>query len=526
MRWVRLSSGKHNFILLTNDDGYQAEGLKVLYDYFSKFADVVIVAPLTVMSAKSVSIILGKAVEIRKINDHTFAVEGAKEEVKDIIGCTITTFRDTSVQLDKDLKPIRPCILWLDQRMAEAKEKLPTLHKLAFKLVGMENTIELNRRRTVAHWLKENEPETWAKTYKYVNISTYLTYRLTGQLADSAASLTGHYPIYFKKREWYKEGALKGRIFGIPNSMLPEIKQPGEQIGIISDSVADEVGLPHGIKVMATGSDKACETVGLGALSRDLGAISYGTASTIEVSNRKYYEPEKFLPAYPAAVPGWYNMDVQIYRGYWMLTWFSREFATELVTEAKIQQAAVEKLLDTQLEQVPPGSDGLVLQPYWGPGLSRPLAKGAIVGFSDITTRAHLYRAIIEGIAYALREGLEGIEKSQKHKVKEIRISGGGSQSDAICQITSDVFGLPVSRVQTFETTTLGAAIATFVALGEYSSIEEATEKMSRVSSTFYPDEAAHKKYNYLYNKVYVKMFPQLNKLYKDIKKFDKKELQ
>ena len=132
----------------------------------------------------------------------------AKDDLDNIIGATITTFRDTSVQLDKDLKPLRPCVLWLDQRMADAKEKLPALHRFAFRLVGMTNTIELNRKRTVAHWLKENEPETWAKTYKYVNISTYLTYLLTGQLVDSAASLTGHYPIYFKKREWYKNSLL------------------------------------------------------------------------------------------------------------------------------------------------------------------------------------------------------------------------------------------------------------------------------------------------------------------------------
>ena len=98
--------------------------------------------------------------------------EKSKDSLSDIIGSTVTTFRDSSVQLDKDLKPVRPCILWLDQRMAEAKEKMPTLHRLAFKLVGMENTIELNRKRTIAHWLKENEPETWAKTDKYVNIST------------------------------------------------------------------------------------------------------------------------------------------------------------------------------------------------------------------------------------------------------------------------------------------------------------------------------------------------------------------
>ena len=452
--------------------------------------------------------------------------ENHKDLLPSIIGATITTFRDSSVQLDKDLKPIRPCILWLDQRMAEAKEKMPALHRLAFKLVGMNNTIELNRRRTVAHWLKENEPETWKKTYKYVNISTYLVYKLTGQLVDSAASMTGHYPINFKTRSWYKEGALKGRIFGIPSRMLPELKQPGEIIGTVKDEITEEFGLPKDLKVIATGSDKACETIGLGALSRDVGAISYGTASTIEVSNKKYHEPEPFLPAYPAAVPNWYNMDVQIYRGYWMLTWFSKQFASEYINEAKIQEMAVEELLNEQLALIPPGSNGLVLQPYWGPGLSRPLAKGAVIGFSDVHTKAHLYRAIIEGIAYALREGLEGIEKSQKHHVKSLMISGGGSQSDIICQITSDVFGLPVSRVQTFETTSLGAAIASFTALGEFPNIEEAMTKMSRVSSTFYPNEIAHKKYNYLYKKVYVKMFPQLKDVYKDIKKFDKKEFE
>ncbi len=448
----------------------------------------------------------------------------AKDELDNIIGSTLTTFRDSSVQLDKDLKPLRPCILWLDQRMAQAREKMPILHRAAFKLVGMENTIELNRRRTVAHWLKENEPDLWKHTSKYVNISTYLIYKLSGNLVDSAASMTGHYPINFKKRKWYQEGALKGRIFGIPNKMLPELKQPGDVLGVISEEVADECGLPHDIKIIATGSDKACETVGLGALSRDVGAISYGTASTIEVSNQKYHEPEKFLPAYPAAVPDWYNMDVQIYRGYWMLTWFSREFAPEMVSEAKLSEMAVEELLNDKLSTIPPGSDGLVLQPYWGPGLSRPLAKGAIVGFSDVHTMLHFYRAIIEGIAYALKEGLESIEKSQKHKIKSLMISGGGSQSDVICQITSDVFGLPVSRVQTFETTSLGAAIATFVALGEFPTVEAAISKMSRVSATFYPDEKAQKRYKYLYKNAYVKMFPQLKGIYKDLKKYDKKE--
>ena len=449
--------------------------------------------------------------------------EKNQKYLPNIVGAAITTFRDTAVQLDRNLKPLRPCVLWLDQRMARAKEKLPLLYRFLFWISGMGNTIELNRKRTMAHWSKENQPEIWSKTHKYVNISTYLTYKLTGNLLDSVSSMTGHYPIHFKKRKWYKQGALKGCIFGIPNRMLCELKQPGEVLGLIKDEIAEELGLPKGIKVYATGSDKACETIGLGALSRSIGAISYGTASSIEVSNRKYYEPETFLPAYAAAVPGWYNMDVQIYRGYWMLSWFSKNFASDLKNDAKLTKQSIETILDAHLSDIPPGSDGLVLQPYWGPGLSRPLAKGAIIGFSDVHTRAHLYRSIIEGIAYALKEGLHSIEKHQRHKVRSLRISGGGSQSDAICQITADIFNLPVSKVQTYETTTLGAAIAAFTAAGEFDSIETAMEKMSHVTMTFSPNEVAAQQYKFLYKNVYVEMYPQLKDVYKHLNVFTKK---
>ncbi len=445
------------------------------------------------------------------------------DKLKRIKGSTISTFRDSSVQLNKDNKPVRKSILWLDQRLAQGKEKLPFGFSTLFSLVGMKETIKLNRSRTMAHWIKENEPENWAKTAKYVNISTYLTYKITGKLEDSCANLTGHYPINFKKRKWHKEGALKGVIFGIPQKMLFPLKQPGEVIGEIKDEIADLTGLPKGIKLFATGSDKACETIGLGALDKSIGAVSYGTASSIEVSNKKYYEPEPFLPAYPAAVPDWYNMEVQVYRGYWMLTWFSENFSKELIDESKIQQMAVEELLNKDLAKIPPGSDGLVLQPYWGPGLRRPLAKGGIIGFSDVHTREHIYRAIIEGIAYALKEGLDGIEKKQHHKVKELRVSGGGSQSDAICQITADIFNRPVSRVQTFETTSLGAAISTFVALKEFDSVEEAMKAMSHKTQTFTPNPEAAKQYEELYRRVYLKMYPKLKNVYRDINRFTKR---
>ena len=165
------------------------------------------------------------------------------ENFDDIVGMTVTTFRDSAVLLDENNKPLRPVILWMDQRLAEAKEKLPAFHRFLFKLVGMKDTVDMNRTRTMAHWIKENEPEIWAKTKKYVNISTYINYRLTGELADSPGGLTGHYPLYYKKSEWYKEGAMKGRIFGIPQRMLPRVVKPGEVIGRLSDEIAKECGL-------------------------------------------------------------------------------------------------------------------------------------------------------------------------------------------------------------------------------------------------------------------------------------------
>lgn len=452
-------------------------------------------------------------------------VKQVGDRIFSIVGSTVTTFRDTSVQLDHDNKPLRPVILWLDQRLAKGKEKLPFWHWVLFKIIGMKPTVVLNRARTAAHWIKENEPEIWNKTAKYVNISTYITYKLTGKLVDSCASMIGHYPIHFKKRKWYKEKHIKARLFGIPSRMLCELKNPGEVLGSIKDEVAEEIGLPKGIKVYASGSDKACETIGLGALSNEMAAISYGTASSIEVSNKKYHEPEPYLPAYPAAIKDWYNMEVQVYRGYWMLGWFAREFANDISGVAKKQRESVENVLNSKLSEVPPGSDGLIVQPYWGPGLSRPLARGGVIGFSDIHTRNHLYRAIIEGIAYSLKEGLEGIEKKQHHKIKEIRVSGGGSQSDDICQITADIFGVPVSRVQTFETTSLGASMAVFIALNHFSDIKSATKAMSHKGKTFYPNEIAKKEYEYLYNKVYVKMYPQLKGIYKDINKFVKRDV-
>lgn len=440
---------------------------------------------------------------------------------KKAVGITLTAFRDTAVMLDKENKPIRPVIHWLDQRMAEAQmPTLPFWKRALFTLVRMSETIILNRRKSMSLWYQQNELENWKKTHHYVNISTYLNYLLTGSLKDGPSNYTGHYPLDYKSGVWYKNFNSLKNIFGIPTSMMPELVPPGGVIGRISKETSKLTGLPEGLELISGGSDKSCESLGVGALDPETASISYGTACTVDVSNKKYHEPEKFLPAYPACIPGIYNMEVQIYRGYWMLTWFGAEFATSESLEAQIQHLSVEELLNAKMLAIPPGSDGLVLQPYWGAGLKKPLARGAVIGFSDVHTRIHFYRAIIEGIAFALYEGLISIEKSQRKKVKQIRISGGGSQSDAICQISADIFGLPVSRVQTFETSTLGGGIVVFLAKGYFPDAVTAVREMVHPQKAFMPNPENHKKYEYLFKKVYSKLFNRLKDIYRDLTLF------
>jgi len=436
-----------------------------------------------------------------------------------VLAMSVTTFRDSPVFLDKNYEPTRPMVLWLDQRQAALHKKPPFLRRLIFAIVGMSETVTLNMKRTPAIWVQENEKDVWEKTAYYVNFSTYINYKLIGELIDSVANQTGHFPIHFKKGKWYGDNALKN-IYRVPRTKLAKIVKQGTVMGVISEAASKATGLPQGLKIIAAGTDKGSEAFGTGAYRKDIASISYGTASSISVPNKKYIEPELFLPAYSAPIDGLYQMEVQIYRGYWMIGWFIKQFGTHETLEAKIETMATEEVLNYKMLEIPPGSQGLVLQPYWDPGLKRPEARGAIVGFSDYHTRIHVYRAIIEGIAFGLKEGLLAIEKRQHKKVKEIRVSGGGSQSDAICQITADIFGVPVSRTQTYETATIGTALVTFYYLGVFDSLETATKAMVHIEKTFIPNPKNVKQYNKLFKDVYAKLYPKLKGIYKKLKYF------
>jgi sugar (pentulose or hexulose) kinase len=438
-----------------------------------------------------------------------------------IVGLAVTAQRNTVVVTDERGRPLRPAIVWLDQRRTEALPFIGGATGLAFRALGLRDTIGGFMADCEANWLRAYEPETWRAIAHYLLLGGFLVQRLTGRYVDSAASQVGYLPFDFKAQGWARPGDWKWTAAPVDPAWLPDLEAPTGRLGELTASAALATGLPVGLPVIAAAADKACEVLGSGALTPDVASLSYGTTATVNTTTSRYIEPIRYVPAYPAAVPGQWTMEIQIYRGYWMVEWFKREFGGREVADAAARGVEPEALFDDLVRTVPAGSMGLTLQPYWSPGvrIPGPEAKGAIIGFGDVHTRAHLYRAILEGLAYALREGAERTAKRTGVPLTSLRIAGGGSQSPAAVQLTADVFGLPVARAHTHEASGLGAAVDAAVGLGLHRDVRTAAAEMVRVGEVRDPDPASHALYDELYHGVYRRMYGRLKPLYREIRR-------
>jgi sugar (pentulose or hexulose) kinase len=437
-----------------------------------------------------------------------------------IKGLSITTQRGTVINLDKEGNALRPAILWLDQRKAKATHWPKGIIKFGLKLINMHESLVHAIKDGESNWIKQNQPEIWANTYKYVYLSGFFLHKLSGKFVDSIGSNVGYKPFNYKKQQWCKPGEMNTNLFPIERDKLVDLVKPSELIGYITAKASNETGLPVDLPIIAAAADKACEVLGAGCITPEIACLSYGTTATIETVNPKYIEVIKFFPSYPSAIPNYFNTEVMIYRGYWMINWFKKEFGHKEVEMAKKLGKPAEELFDEMINTIPPGSMGLTLQPYWSPGVKIPgvEAKGAIIGFGDVHTKAHLYRSIIEGLTYALKDGAIRTEKRNGVKIKKLRVSGGGSQSRNALQMTADIFDLTVEKPHTFETSALGAAINCMVGLGLYPNFEIAIENMCRVGEVYNPIPANRDIYKELYEKVYRKMYKRLRPLYQEIR--------
>ncbi len=447
-------------------------------------------------------------------------VGSASELVPRIKAVTLTTQRCTLINVDKKGVPLRPAIVWPDQRRIKNFKPVKGIMSLAFKLIGMQETVRFAQGESEINWLNAYQPDIMEKTHKFLFLSGFLIFKLTGDFVDSYASQVGYVPFDYKNFTWCKPGDWKWQAFPIDRSKLPDLAPPATELGRISKIASRATGLPQGLPVLAAGSDKTCEFLGAGCLDPASGGISFGTTATVGTCTKKYVEVIPFIPPYPSAIPGVYNTEFQIYRGFWLVSWFKKEFALPEVTLARSRGVVPESLFDQLLEDAPPGSLGLILQPTWSPGVKipGPEAKGAIIGFGDAHTRSHLYRAIIEGLCYGLKDGALRIEKRSKIKLKEIRVSGGGAQSSPTLQITADIFNLPVLKPHTHETSALGAAIDAAVGLDYFPSFKQALTEMTSVEKMFEPQPRRVEIYHELFHRVYKHIYARLKPYYQRIR--------
>ncbi len=443
---------------------------------------------------------------------------------KAVKGVSVTTQRGTYINVDELGEPLRPAIVWLDQRRAERSDWSSLPFTLALKAAGLFKTLDNYNRQCYSNWIRQNQPDIWKQTHKYLLISGFFNYRLTGNFVESLGCNYGYLPVDNRTHQWAnKKNPVKNlvwKLFPIEDSKLPELVSQTKLLGEITPKASEQTGLPKGLPVIAAANDKACEILGSGLLRSDVGCISYGTIATINAVSEKYVELLPNLPAIPSAVPGYYYTEMPVVRGFWMVRWFKEQFGAKEELLAKEKHTTPEALFNEMIKEIPPGSDGLILQPYWYPFWTYcgEEGRGSIIGFSDVHSRAHIYRAILEGIAYELKDGAQVTEKKLKATFSRLRVSGGGSQSDAAMQITADVFGLPAERPHTYETSSLGAAIDAAVGLGYYPDFSSAVSEMTRIKDCFQPIPKNRELYHDIYHKVYQKMYGQLKPLFEEMK--------
>lgn len=447
------------------------------------------------------------------------AVGQIRDSNPDVLGSVdvmvVTTQRASTVVVDEGGLPLRPMISWMDRRRVSRPPSPALRYRVAFALARARTLIDSVVPRCPYYWISENEPDIAARIHKVLLLSTYLHYRLVGRYVDSVASTVGFVPFDARQLTWAEPDSMMANLFQVPRHLLYDLVHPGEVIGRLTDRSASEIGLPVGLPVVASGSDKACETVGAGCRDEGTGSISLGSECTIETTADRFYKIGPVQPSYPAAIPGHYNPEIGLERGFWLLQWFAEEFGHADEREATQMETSTLEVLNRRVEGIDPGSDGLLMHPYWGADPNRPDLRGAVVGFTDAHTRYHVYRALVEGLGFALLEGLQAIERASGKPIERVILTGGGSQSDLICQIMADILGRPVTRPQTHEAASLGAAIVGMVGIGVHPDVATGMEAMVHPTATFVPDPARANRYESLYRQAFKPLTGQLIPTYR-----------
>ncbi|MCM1532374.1 MAG: xylulokinase [Ruminococcus flavefaciens] len=395
------------------------------------------------------------------------------------------------VALDKDGKVIRPCILWNDGRTGKQTDFLNNV-------IGKEKLSALTANIAFAGftapkilWVKENEPENFKRIAKIMLPKDFLAYMLTGVFSTDYSDASGTLLLDVKNKRWSEEMC---DICGISAGQLPELYESYEVIG----KVKPEFNLPNAI-VTAGAGDNAAAAIGMGTVHNGDCNISLGTSGTVFIAQDNFaVDKNNALHSFCHADGKWHSM------GCILSAASCRKWWLEDILNTDDYSADEKEIENTQI-------DGLIFLPYLM-GERSPHndvnARGAFIGLSATTTRAQMSRAVMEGVAFALKDCLE-VAKQNGFKPNRITVCGGGARSKVWLQILSDVLGLPLTVLSTEQGPAYGAAVLATVGCGEYKSVEEAAEKLVNVKETVISEESSVKIYAQKYE-TFKKLYPAL----------------
>jgi xylulokinase len=433
----------------------------------------------------------------------------AQIDVSHVEALCITHQRESFVPVDRQGKPMRNAILWLDERshaqVKDLKRKVggERFHQITGKV------LTTNPSMTKIAWLIQHEPEVPGRAHKFLDAHAFLIYHLTDTFRTSLACADPMGLVDMRADTWCTELI---QALGLRVDQFAELVPPGSVIGRVSKAGAEATGLPSGLPLIAGAGDGQCAGLGTNATG-GRASLNLGTAVVSGTISADYIVDNAFRTLY-APIAGAYYPEIVIHSGVFTVSWFVERFADDL------RQAggphSPEELLEAEAAQVPPGALGLMLVPYWTHAMSPywdPAAAGITVGWMGGHGREHFYRAILEGIAFEQRLAGDAMMDALASRFSAYVALGGGSRSDLWCQIVADVTGVPVARSGTVEATCLGAGILAAAAAGWYSDVRGAADHMTSTAEPFTPDPDAQGFYDRLYREVYRPLFPTLQPL-------------
>jgi xylulokinase len=418
----------------------------------------------------------------------------------DILAIGLTGQMHGLVLLDAQNRVLRPAILWNDQRTALECEEIT-------EKVGFERLLHLTGNKALTGftapkilWVRKHEPNVYAQIAHVLLPKDYVRFRLSGDYAVDKADGAGMLLFDLQKRDFSKEVL---EALDIPSQWMPRAYEGPEVTGRVTAEAAKETGLAPGTPIVGGGGDQAAQAVGVGAITPGIVALTLGTSGVVFATTPgPFIEPEGRLHAFCHSVPGaWHFMGVMLSAA-GSLQWYRDTLAEGEPFDALLAPA----------KAIPAGSDGLFFLPYLTGERTPhpdPLARAAFVGLTVRHTRNHMSRAVLEGVAFGLRDSMELIRQAGMGAIQQVRISGGGAKSPLWRQILADVMDAELITVNTTEGAAFGAALLAGVGAGHWKSVQESCQIAIQTVESTQPHSAAVRVYAELYP-LYKALYPAL----------------